>query len=293
MGYAFRGFQESADRSISPPLKFLYYAYLAYLERIKTAFKKHSKSNETSRGGTKTMKPGPGKTGALLLLAAAVLFGGCTGGEADGSRGIPNYGARNANNYGSKRHLPPEGEGSTAYGSHANGSGIHGNTRLVYSQKLSNEVGSLYGVNSAFVFLTDTSAYAAVLIDNTATGTRGGKSTRETNNSGTGLGRYNPHNFGQRAERGKIATGFNNYYTVEDHQNLSHAFKQLIAETIRRSHPPVHNVYISANRDFINRMNLYAIESWKGNPIDGYVGEFNVLANRVFGAAELPADPAK
>lgn len=78
----------------------------------------------------------------------------------------------------------------------------------------------------------------------------------------------------------------NSGYTFTNEKSLSHPFKQTIAVTVRKLHPAVHDVFISANRDFLNRMNAYAQEAWKGGMLDAYVNEFNEMCNRIFAAPE-------
>ncbi|GIP41439.1 hypothetical protein J31TS4_47190 [Paenibacillus sp. J31TS4] len=209
--------------------------------------------------------------GGMLLIASAC--------------GYNEYGdKRNNYNYGSTKGASKDEKMSRAYGPRMLGPTLHDNKRLMFSQTLSRRVEAIDGVNSALVMLTDQNAYVAILVDNTATGTIGGSGPRqETNNSGTSLGRYNPETFSQYANPNDLATGINNYWTVSKPENLSHAFKQRIAQTIRAYHPAVVEVHISANREFINQMNMYAQESWKGHPLDGYAEDFNKMVNRLFG----------
>ncbi|GIP34831.1 YhcN/YlaJ family sporulation lipoprotein [Paenibacillus sp. J2TS4] len=209
-----------------------------------------------------------------MIAILVVLTSGCYDLNAD---------RRNANNYGSSKEVPRAEQGNRTYGIQQQSTALHNNSSLVFSQKLSREVESLDGVNSAIVMLTDHNAYCAILVDNSATGTTGSTSERkETNNSGTSLGRYNPFTFNQYANPNDLATGINNYDTVEEPDRLAHGFKQTIANKIREAHPSVQQVYISANRDFINQMNTYAQESWKGYPLDSYVEQFNTTVKQLF-----------
>lgn len=214
---------------------------------------------------------------ALSFMLAAAGFAGCSN---------PNGERRGPTNYGSQKDAPAE-TGERAYGSQLHGVRLfHENSRLTYSRELSDAVSNISGVNSAIVMLTDRNAYIAILVDSTATGTMGGAARAETNNSGTSQGFYNAVTGGSDADPKQLATGFNSGYTTEHEENLSHPFKQTIAVTVRRLYPPVHDVFISANRDFINQMNAYAQEAWKGNKLDGYVKEFNAACNRIFAVPE-------
>jgi hypothetical protein len=161
---------------------------------------------------------------------------------------------------------------------------IHDNNHLYYNQYLSDQISDMYGVRAAVVMTTDKYAYAAVLLDQSGIGTYGGNAKTEVNNSGTVRGLFNsdaPHNDGAMPNR--IAHGANGNHTVNDHHDLSHGFKQKIAQKIRYLQPAILDVFVSANRDFLNSMTNLARESWNGRPLDPYVGDFNKLVTNLFG----------
>jgi len=165
----------------------------------------------------------------------------------------------------------------------------HNNKKLEYSQFLSNQLNALNGVNTAIVMTTDQNAYVAVMMDRSATGTKG--TTLETNNQGTTKGFYNdlaPHD--DTMSSNDLNKGVNNYETAVHHDLLSHRFKQTIAEKIRSLQPNLMDVYISANRDFLNKMNNYAQESWKGNSLMPLLTDFNKTVENVFGTAQVLPD---
>jgi hypothetical protein len=167
------------------------------------------------------------------------------------------------------------------------GNVIHDNSHLYYNQYLSDQISALYGIQSAIVMTTDKNAYVAILLDNSGLGTTRSAVQKETNNSGTATGIYNPHAPGvDGVPSSYIATGVNSYSTVHNHNELSHAVKQKIATKIRALQPSLLDVYISANRDFINGFTRLAQESWKGNSLDPHIGEFNKLVTNVFGTEQ-------
>jgi hypothetical protein len=158
------------------------------------------------------------------------------------------------------------------------------------NQFLSDQVAAMNGVNSAIVMLADSTAYVAITIDNTASGTK--SSNRETNNGGTVRGLYNPAQpFNDTADPNKLATGTNSYETVQHHEQITHLFKQKIAEKIRSLQPTVSDVYISAHRDYINEMNRLAQEAWKGNDLKPYIHEFDAMSEYIFGTQ--PTHPTR
>lgn len=165
----------------------------------------------------------------------------------------------------------------------------HNNTSLEYNQFLSNQLNAMNGVNTALVMTTDKNAYVALMIDSSATGTKG--TTKETNNQGTNKGFYNdnaPHN--DYLPSNDLNNGYNSYETAVHHDLLSHRFKQAMAEKIRLLQPSVMDVYISANRDFLNKMNSYAQESWKGHSLMPLLTDFNKTVENVFGTAQVLPD---
>jgi hypothetical protein len=190
-------------------------------------------------------------------------------------------------NYGSLSD-PNMRNSSRMYGSHEPGGiVVHNNSQLRYSRDLSMKVGHVPGVAAAIVMLTERNAYAAVLIKNNAHSTWGVNTKRETNNTGTDIGIYDPINFNEAVENWRLATGVNNYQTVQKHENINSAFKQNIAQTIRAANSTIHDVFISANRDFINQLNAYAIESdWGNASLNIRLNEFNGTANRLFGVSD-------
>lgn len=212
---------------------------------------------------------------------AAVLLGLAA---ASGCYEINPGDKRSDTNYSSKSSESVQDEGPRAYGSELNGLLTHRNTRLSYDERLSAAVTDIPGVAQAFVMVTENNAYVALMTDHTATGTSGGKASRyETNNTGTQDGFYN-NRTGENTvdDPDRIASGVNSWDTVRDHEDLSHPFKQTVALKVRELHPAVKDVFISANRDFINQVNKLSQEQWMGRTLDPYVQEFNAICEQVF-----------
>ncbi|TFE27841.1 YhcN/YlaJ family sporulation lipoprotein [Cohnella luojiensis] len=64
--------------------------------------------------------------------------------------------------------------------------------------------------------------------------------------------------------------------------DLTDAIKDKVADQVKALSPSVENVYVSANADFVGRMQGYANDVRAGNPIQGLITEFNALVERVF-----------
>lgn len=218
-----------------------------------------------------------------LCIGALAVLAGC----------FPTYDGRNASNYGSKKEPSPQNT-SRAYQTQQQYSSVtHQYSKLEMSQFLSDQVQAMNGVNSSIVMLADNNAFVALMIDSSAAGTHGytpkgrtGGDSGETNNAGMVRGLYNANSpLNDHYDPNMLNIGANNYETVKHHEFLTHEFKQKIAEKIRSLQPSVHDVYISANRDFLNQLNMYAQESWKGNSLQGYLPEFNATVTQIFGTA--------
>ncbi|WP_068776848.1 hypothetical protein [Paenibacillus sp. FJAT-26967] len=164
---------------------------------------------------------------------------------------------------------------------------IHNNRAMAYDHNLSNQIAAMHGVMGAIVMRTENNAYVAVMLDRAAAGTKSGGNERFTR------GPLDPKNnmpqpYYQNLYTNELATDFLGYDTVKDHRNLSHVFKQRIAEKIRAADPQVHDVYISANRNFINQLNAYKLYSAAGASLQPYISEFNKSVTQIFGTEKLP-----
>lgn len=63
---------------------------------------------------------------------------------------------------------------------------------------------------------------------------------------------------------------------------LTEQVKSSIAAEVKRIAPSVDHVYISANPDFVDRMNGYWDDVKAGHPIQGFIAEFNAMVDRIF-----------
>ncbi len=212
----------------------------------------------------------------LLLLSVTGLMG-CE------STYTKKFQASNSD-YGSRSDSREELlEGDRMYGPTIQGGYNHQNKKLQYSKELSTIISELPGVSSSIVMLTDRNAYAAIIYDNSATGSKGTGTPDESDHTGTTRGMYNTHTGNQTVDPNQIATGFNSYYTENNPDHLSSRMKQQIALTLREENPRLLEVYITANREFINQMNVYYVESIRGVSLNGYLEDFNSLVTKHFG----------
>lgn len=189
------------------------------------------------------------------------------------------------NNYGSRTgHEQHKLDGPLAYGLTVPGGNNHNNKSLRYNKEISAAVSDMPGVFVAIVMETDKNAYAAIVYDGSGTGTKAnGHRGNETDNTGETRGMYDTYTGNSYADPNKIVTGINGYFTAVDEKDLSRLFKQSIAVEIRKHNPNLKEVHISANRDFVNQMNVYLGESRNGVDLQLYLPDFNAIAKRLFG----------
>jgi len=215
-----------------------------------------------------------------LIALAAVVASGCASYERKVQDSDYDYGARQAND--------PKMLSSRNYGSTTGNPNQHDNQWVEYSSLLTNEVSGLNGVSSGLVFLTEKNAYVALMLDWTAVGTktRGGGSMKEQNNGGMNEGVYDNDTGSPYWNNRQLATPYNSYYTVNDHNALSPELKQRIASRVRGLAPRVQEVHISANMDFVNEMTEYAKEAWGGSSLTPWVEPFNILVKHQFAGGQ-------
>ncbi|MGW6167447.1 MULTISPECIES: YhcN/YlaJ family sporulation lipoprotein [Bacillaceae] len=69
-------------------------------------------------------------------------------------------------------------------------------------------------------------------------------------------------------------------------KDLTNELKDKIADAVRGADSSVEKVYVSANPDFVQRMNDYVTDINNGKPVKGFVDEFRELVTRIFPSSE-------
>ncbi|MBD2871521.1 YhcN/YlaJ family sporulation lipoprotein [Paenibacillus arenilitoris] len=147
--------------------------------------------------------------------------------------------------------------------------GSHKNYRMEMSEKIADGVARLEAVKSSYVLLTDHNAYVAVSLHEGEPA--GDPKTMSRTNSGY-MGKE-----GARMSRkmSALATG---------QHMLTDQLKDEIAREVKRLKPDLEQVYVSANPDFVGRLNAYMNDVKLGHPIQSFIAEFNAMAERIFSA---------
>ena len=198
---------------------------------------------------------------------------------------------KSAHDYSSRSPNDPKVARIQSFGTLSARSPSHDNKSFKYSSQLSYDVRALPGVNSAIVILTDKNAYVGIMTDWTATGTKshGGAATREQDNTGTTEGVYNIDTGGKTPVYREMVTPYNSYFSHKDVSDLSSELRQTIGNAIRKKQPGIQDIYISANREYVNQLLLFARASWKGQDTAGLTDDFNTLVKYVFSLGkEIP-----
>lgn len=101
-----------------------------------------------------------------------------------------------------------------------------------------------------------------------------------------------PENIANRIEdlrevkRAKVIVTDNHAYVgavlQKGEDSLTTEVKDKIAHAVRNADSSIDEVHVSANPDFINKMNQYVNDAKNGKPIEGFTDEFRDLVNRVF-----------
>lgn len=158
----------------------------------------------------------------------------------------------------------------------------HTNRALEYQQAISNEVDDLKGIRSSIVFTTDKNAYVAVILDNTATGTKGKGSIHFSDRTIASIGDNDRPNVFRPWPKGQVVDKKYSFDTIPSPHDLSSELVQAIVQKVRSVHPTITNVYVSANQQFINRFSEYANLYWRGESLQPYTADFNALVQQHF-----------
>ncbi|RKN61394.1 hypothetical protein [Paenibacillus ginsengarvi] len=158
----------------------------------------------------------------------------------------------------------------------------HNNTRLDFVQSVTDAVDELKGIRSSLVFVTDKNVYVAAVLDNTATGMKG-KGTVQFSDRTIASGQNALPDRSYELPPGNIVMDKYSFDTVPSPHDLSSELVRTLDASVRQYYPDAANVFVSANKDFINRFSEYAHEAWRGQSLQPYLNDFNALVKDHFG----------
>lgn len=141
-----------------------------------------------------------------------------------------------------------------------NNAGMHTNTRMEQSEELAEQITNIDHVERAMVFLTDRNAYVGVVLEEGTDWSTSDDTQFQGNNDGSDM------------DAGKPETA----------DQLPRDIKREISQQVKTMKPEITNVFVSANPDFINRLDDYVTALDEGRPVSGMIDEFNEMVERIF-----------
>ncbi len=187
------------------------------------------------------------RSSCLLFLAVAAVLAGCADTNKMGDVGNKNIRPnRTADRFADDR----ANDMNRAFGRHPNNNNIvpgpHGNSYLELNDLVAERLAEMPEIESAYVMVTDTNAYVAVV--EAAKGSRGARASKAGKTGG----------------------------------DVAGDLKARVEARVRSLVPGVQRVYVSANPDFYGRMQKWAEDVRQGRALQGFVEEFNTLVARIF-----------
>lgn len=159
----------------------------------------------------------------------------------------------------------------------------HNNHTMAFSQATSDVIDDMKGIRTSFVIITDKNAYVAILLDGTATGMKGKGTSNRSDRTIAQSGIDHHSDVTQSLKPGDIVMDKYSFPTIPNPQDLSSELQTELTQTVRKMHPNITNVFISANQQFINQFSQYAHEAWRGVSLSPYVPDLNNLVKNHFG----------
>ncbi|RJG20560.1 hypothetical protein DQX05_24835 [Paenibacillus thiaminolyticus] len=209
-----------------------------------------------------------------------------------GNYGTNRYGTYGfgTNNYGMNNYTGYGVDGNRLNGNGTGYGNVHSMSNMQMNKKIADKITRMKGVKSANVMLTNNNAYVAVSTDGnmktkgTAKGTH--LKTKATNHRGTGVKSLSTKGgTGNLDTRSKSHT-LNNSVDMGRSSDMSADLKNRIAEIVKKDAPQCDQVYVSANPDFVQRMNEFMKSSAAGRPLSGFASEFQEMVYRIFPTQE-------
>lgn len=175
--------------------------------------------------------------------------------------------------------------------------GNHNNRNMETSQEVADQIANIKGVDRAYVLLTDRNAYVAVTLNDDSIGNNTIRGNARLGQQGLGsdmpFGGYdtdrsvNQRNHAKNGKNNNGVIGENKGNivgggTMRGHYDSDFEMKRIIAEKVKALKPELHNVYVSANPDFADRLKSYGSKIEDGQPFEGLMEEFNIMVDRLF-----------
>lgn len=230
------------------------------------------------------------KKWAVLAGALVLILSGCGAETRDGAMDINQRGLNRDHGY---QNMQPNAMNTPNGNNMAHR--FDANTNMEMSQKIADGVAAMDEVETANVLIAGNNAYVAVKLHhgagitngtngNDGVGAGGAGNTGAGTNGIAGTGANTDSNMGQMGQKAgnggmNANMGNDNNWTIEE---ITPEIKEKIAAKVKELNANIKDCYVSANPDFIERMQVYADEFSNGRPLSGFVEEFGAMIERVF-----------
>lgn len=148
---------------------------------------------------------------------------------------------------------------------------MHNNTNVEMSQDIADRITNMPEVTAASVLLTNQNAYIAVMLSDEADEGLINSPDRR---------KLSQNRQDNREDERLDQTRMKRYYN--EAADVTTMLKDRITKEVKNEAPHILNVYISANPDFIDRMNGFIDQIQAGNPVRGFINEVNTTMERMF-----------
>lgn len=200
-----------------------------------------------------------------------------------GMNGLNGFGTYGTGNYGMNNFTGYGVDGNRLNGNGTGYGNAHSMTNMQMSKKIADKISRMKGVKSANVMLTNNNAYVAVSTD-THMKTKG--TAKGTHQRGTGVKSLSSKGGTGNLDARSKSHALNNSADMRTSSDVSADLKNRIAEIVKKDAPQCDQVYVSANPDFVQRMNQFMKSSAEGRPLSGFANEFQEMVYRIFPTQE-------
>ena len=216
------------------------------------------------------------KAAIAVLAAGVMMLAGCTTQGDVGNRNIVQQRTLkdgNGNLVIDKRFADDQlNEQNRVNGRRLNSNnliGSHQNYRMEASQDIAKRIREAEGLGDVYVILTDRNAYVAVSKRTDA----GDRLKLDAEDTG-----------GLQSSRTASRAGLNTNAGPASKGKSGGTLEERIAGYVKEMAPQIERVYVSEEPDFVSRMSEYIRTARRGEPIQGFIAQFNAMVERLFPA---------
>lgn len=202
---------------------------------------------------------------SALSGALVIMLAGCGAETRDGAMDINRQELNRDHGY---QNMQPNATNAPRMNNTAHR--FDANTNMEMSQQIADGIAAMDEVETSYVMMAGNNAYVAVKLHPGAAISNGTNNDNNANGQDNG---GNMNNNGMNTPNPDAATSI---------EEITPEVKEKIAAKVKELNANIKDVYVSANPDFMERMNVYANEFRNGRPLSGFVEEMAAIVERVF-----------